>query len=324
MFIPTLLSTVLSILAFARAAQFSNPIRQYYLITTTATDLRLISSPTLGGLYNGTDTQVYSTNDTQVLRHVWAGELHKVDGSWYIYFSWLERPWVIKGGADPLDAYPGPPVQLSADFGIDGTILTHNSSLYFLWSCLTKSPSADSICIAPLSSPTSLVNASTAVISSPTEEWENQGNASINEAPQALYWEGEKYLTFSASHCKSAGYSLGLLHLTGDDPLLPSSWTKTEGPVFSSANGEYGPGHNGIFASPDGTELWNVYHAVTNSSGSWYVILPPCTHPKSKAGQSADEAFFSMNSGTDRQTFAQPIDLSQFSTEGPIFGIPLA
>ncbi|ODN74738.1 hypothetical protein, variant 3 [Cryptococcus amylolentus CBS 6039] len=312
MFIPTLLSTVLSILAFARAAQFSNPIRdsgadpfivydnstsQYYLITTTATDLRLISSPTLGGLYNGTDTQVYSTNDTQVLRHVWAGELHKVDGSWYIYFSWLERPWVIKGGADPLDAYPGPPVQLSADFGIDGTILTHNSSLYFLWSCLTKSPSADSICIAPLSSPTSLVNASTAVISSPTEEWENQGNASINEAPQALYWEGEKYLTFSASHCKSAGYSLGLLHLTGDDPLLPSSWTKTEGPVFSSANGEYGPGHNGIFASPDGTELWNVYHAVTNSSGS-------C--------------------GTDRQTFAQPIDLSQFSTEGPIFGIPLA
>ncbi|TYJ51304.1 hypothetical protein B9479_008130 [Cryptococcus floricola] len=37
-----------------------------------------------------------------------------------------------------------------------------------------------------------------------------------------------------------------------------------------------------------------------------------------------DEAFISMNSGTDRQMFAQPIDLSQFSTEGPIFGSPLA
>lgn len=36
------------------------------------------------------------------------------------------------------------------------------------------------------------------------------------------------------------------LHLTGEDPLKPTSWTKkTSGPVFTSANGWYGTGHNG-------------------------------------------------------------------------------
>ncbi|WVQ75391.1 hypothetical protein IAR50_005011 [Cryptococcus sp. DSM 104548] len=307
----TLLSLATTFFGIANAAQFSNPIRasgpdpfivwddgtaQYYLMTTTSTDLRLISSSTLGGLYNGTNTQVYTSDIEQQNKTVWAGELHKIDNIWYIYYSFQERPWVIQGGADPLNTYAGPPVKLSDDFGIDGTILTYDSSLYFLWSCHTDNPSADDICIAPLTSPTSLDTSKQAIISSPTSSWEQQGG-SINEAPQALYWDGETYVTFSASNCDSAGYSLGLLHLTGTDPLDPASWTKTDGPVFSSANGEYGPGHNGIFASPDGTELWNVYHAVTNSAGS-------C--------------------GTDRQTFAQPIDLSQFSTKGPIFGSPLA
>ncbi|ODN91435.1 hypothetical protein L198_05949 [Cryptococcus wingfieldii CBS 7118] len=306
----TLISLATSLLGLTHAAQFSNPIRdsgpdpfivyddgtaQYYLMTTTGTDLRLISSSTLGGLQNGTNTQVYTSDIEKEDKNVWAGELHKIDGSWYIYYSFQERPWVVKGGADPLDTYAGPPVKLSDEFGIDGTVLTYSSSLYFLWSCSIDS--GDSICIAPLDSPTSINADKKAVISSPTEDWEQQGGANINEAPAALYWQGETYVTFSASHCKSAGYSLGLLHLTGDDPLLPASWTKTEGPVFSSANGEYGPGHNGIFTSPDGTELWNVYHAVTNSAGS-------C--------------------GTDRQTFAQPIDLSNFSTEGPVFGSPVA
>ncbi|ODN74744.1 hypothetical protein L202_07067 [Cryptococcus amylolentus CBS 6039] len=265
-------------------------------MTTTGTDLRIISSSTLGGLHNGTNTQVYTSDVEKEDKNVWAGELHKIDGSWYIYYSFQERPWVVKGGADPLDEYPDPPVKLSDYFGIDGTILKYSDKNYFVWSCHTDSPSADSICICRLTSPTTLDWANTGVISYPRDEWEQEGGSSINEAPSALYWEGETYLTFSASHCKSAGYSLGLLHLTGDNPLDFDSWTKT-GPVFTSGNGEYGPGHNGVFASPDGTELWHVYHAVTNSAGS--------------CGQAA------------RQTFAQQIDLSQFSTKGPIFGTPI-
>ncbi|OAH09854.1 extracellular exo-alpha-(1-_5)-L-arabinofuranosidase precursor [Streptomyces jeddahensis] len=51
--------------------------------------------------------------------------------------------------------------------------------------------------------------------------------------------------------------------MTGSDPLNPAAWTKKPSPVFrrDDAAGVYGPGHNGFFTSPDGTENWIVYHA---------------------------------------------------------------
>ena len=53
-----------------------------------------------------------------------------------------------------------------------------------------------------------------------------------------------------------------MLTLTGDDPLNTDSWTKNPKPVFQRAdqNRVFGPGHNGFFKSPDGTEDWIVYH----------------------------------------------------------------
>jgi hypothetical protein len=57
--------------------------------------------------------------------------------------------------------------------------------------------------------------------------------------------------------------------LTGSDPLQASSWTKKSTPVFqrNDAAGVYGPGHNGFFTSPDGTENWIVYHANNSTNG---------------------------------------------------------
>jgi GH43 family beta-xylosidase len=44
---------------------------------------------------------------------------------------------------------------------------------------------------------------------------------------------------------------------------------KSATPVFqrADANSAYGPGHNGFFTSPDGTENWIVYHANKSASG---------------------------------------------------------
>ena len=51
------------------------------------------------------------------------------------------------------------------------------------------------------------------------------------------------------------------------DVLDPKSWKQYPTPVFerNDANGVFGPGHNGFFQSPDGTEDWIVYHAKTSS-----------------------------------------------------------
>ena len=52
---------------------------------------------------------------------------------------------------------------------------------------------------------------------------------------------------------------MGLLTLTGTNPLDPSAWTKS-GPVFSKQPGAYGPGHNSVFTDANG-QWWNIYHA---------------------------------------------------------------
>lgn len=75
--------------------------------------------------------------------------------------------------------------------------------------------------------------------------------------------EGEVFLFYSASGCWTDEYNIGVLQLRKDNPLDRGSWIKHEDPVFekSEANNVYGPGHNSIFKSPDGTEDWILYHA---------------------------------------------------------------
>ena len=155
--------------------------------------------------------------------------------------------------------------QLTSDWGIDGTVLRFSDrGNYLAYSCFNGG-SLQSLCIAPLTSPTTI--GTTSVISTPTSTWETH-SGSVNEGPAALYHGGKTYLAFSASSCWTNYYALGLLTWNGSgDPAKSSSWSK-KGPVLSSANGNYGTGHNGFFTSPDGTETWNVFHAVANSAGA--------------------------------------------------------
>lgn len=132
--------------------------------------------------------------------------------------------------------------QLTTTWGIDGSIVRFSSpwTNYFVYSCF--SDSLQSLCIAPLLSPGSL--GASKVLSQPTQSWETAGTP-VNEGPAALYHGGKTFLSYSASYCWTSSYSLGLLTWNGaGDPTLSSSWTKT-GPFLTSANGNYGPGHNG-------------------------------------------------------------------------------
>jgi GH43 family beta-xylosidase len=132
------------------------------------------------------------------------------------------------------------------------------------------------------------------LLSWPEHAWEQEGSDSVNEGPEALIHGGRTFVTYSASQCADPGYKLGLLELTGSDPMNAAHWTKSAAPVFQTANGAYGSGHNGFFLSPDGTENWLVYHATTNANGSCWI---------------------------DRTTRIQPITWSGDGT--PDFGVPL-
>src|SRR5690606_29762392 len=62
---------------------------------------------------------------------------------------------------------------------------------------------------------------------------------------------------------------LGLLELSGDDPLDPASWTKRPRPLFEGTEETYGVGHSCFVRSPDGSEWWHVYHAKRDRNPGW-------------------------------------------------------
>ncbi|KAJ4353763.1 uncharacterized protein N0V89_005493 [Didymosphaeria variabile] len=285
LFFKTLSTLVLGLSSVVSAATYTNPIKAkdgsdphiaysggyYYLMTTTWTNLQITRATTINGLKSGETKVVYTQSSGSRSGNIWAPELHYLDNAWYIYFTagdgkdlGTQRPHVLKGGASPWDSFSFLST-LSSTWGIDGTILRFSSwGNYFVYSCFLNG-SPQSLCISKLNSPGSI--GSPKLLSQPTLSWETVGNP-VNEGPAAMYHDGKTYLTYSASDCWTTSYSLGLLTWNGSgDPSLAASWSKS-GPLLTSANGNYGTGHNGFFQSPDGTEIWNVYHATANSAGA--------------------------------------------------------
>jgi GH43 family beta-xylosidase len=147
---------------------------------------------------------------------------------------------IIPGGATPFDAFSYHAV-LTNDWGIDGSIVRFSKwGNYFVWSCMSNK--LQSLCVAPMTAPGKL--GATKVLSRPTQTWEKNGSP-VMEGAAAMYHGGKTYLSYSASYCWTPNYSLGLLTWNGSgDPSFEGSWSKS-GPYLTSANGNYGPGHNG-------------------------------------------------------------------------------
>lgn len=255
----------------------------YYLITTTFTGiLGIRKSPTLAGLAGAPNVQVWSDTTSTRNTNIWAPEMHLFNGHWYVYYSAgqggaaccdSQRTHVLESaGTDPMGpyTYKGSLTGSNLTPGgwlIDASVLQAGNKLYLVGSGFING-GTQSLVIAPLSNPYTPASSTFTVISSPTLDWERSG-APVNEAPEPLCHNGRTFLTYSASYCNTADYKLGQLELTGSDPLNPASWTKKQTPVFqrNDDGGAYGPGHNGFFTSPDGTENWIVYHANSTSGG---------------------------------------------------------
>jgi GH43 family beta-xylosidase len=99
----------------------------------------------------------------------------------------------------------------------------------------------------------------------PEQGWETpeRGRSHANEGPTVFRHDGRYYMTYSANHYAEPDYGIG--YATAAHPLGP--WTKSgANPLVAKdlAKGVSGPGHNSITLSPDGTELFMVYHAHAN------------------------------------------------------------
>ncbi|MBL7261115.1 family 43 glycosylhydrolase [Paractinoplanes lichenicola] len=276
----------------APAKTFTNPLKAqgpdpwltyhngfYYLATTTWNrTITMRKSATLGGLATATDQVIFTLTRPNGAGTMWAPEFHLINGRWYFYYTAGQEPYNLgtqrihvleSSGTDPMGpyAFKADLLDPAADntWELDPSILQLNGKLYLLGTYYNGSQPNF---IRELSNPWTAAG-SRRVLSTPTYGWETVGGA-VNEGAEVLQRNGKTFIVFSASHCSTPDYKLGLLTYNGGDPLNSSSWVKSSTPVFqrNNAAGVYGPGHNGFFKSPDGTEDWIVYHASTNPNGN--------------------------------------------------------
>lgn len=279
-------SLVLLLAGAADDTRFANPLlpsgpdpwitregRDYYYLNTLGNRIAIRKTRDLGKLAEAEEVTVWRAPPTGPnAQSVWAPELHRIDGKWYLYYTAAAAGhdddahrgiFVLENAsADPLSANWVDRGQLkTAHTGIDGTSFAWRGKRYFVYSPYVGPDSH--LAIVEMANPWTLKGPET-IIARPDQNWERQGGRQILEGPEFLPGpKGALFLSYSGSACWSDDYAIGLLSApAGADPLDAKAWTKAPKPVIakSPAHGVFAPGHNGFFTSPDG-QHWIVYHA---------------------------------------------------------------
>ncbi|MGW0821440.1 family 43 glycosylhydrolase [Streptomyces sp. NPDC002845] len=247
----------------------------YYFTATVPAYDRIVMrrSTTIQGLSTASEVTIWTKHASgEMGAHIWAPEIHHIDGKWYIHFAagatndiWKIRPYVLEtGAANPLTGTwtEKGRIALPLDtFSLDATTFVVNGVRYLSWA--QNDPAVGSgtnLYLARMSNPWTITGTPVR-ISTPTASWETVGHR-VNEGPAVIQRDGKVFMTFSAS-ATDANYCMGLLTASASADLLSaSSWAKTANPVFRSndATGQYGPGHNSFTVSEDGTSDILVYH----------------------------------------------------------------
>ncbi|MFI6087827.1 family 43 glycosylhydrolase [Streptomyces sp. NPDC051218] len=248
----------------------------YYFTATSPEYDRIIlrRSRTLRGLTRADESVIWRRHTSgDMASHIWAPELHHINGKWYIYFAaapaddvWKIRIWVLENAnANPFKGTWTEKGQLTTawdTFSLDATTFTHRGSRYLAWA--QYEPGMDNntgVFLSRMADPWTLTGPQTR-LTTPEYAWECIG-FKVNEGPSVIQRNGRVFLTYSAS-ATDFNYCMGLLTAGARSDLMdPASWTKTPTPVFTSNDKtkQYGPGHNCFTVAEDGRTDVLVYHA---------------------------------------------------------------
>ncbi|KRF43008.1 family 43 glycosylhydrolase [Paenibacillus sp. Soil787] len=291
----------------------------YYIFTASvpAYDcIELRRAKTIQGLESAVPTIIWTQHAKgRMSSHIWAPELHFIDGKWYIHFAaggsdedkdekWQHRMYVLENEAvNPIEGAWVEKGQLHTNWdsvALDATTFEHQGVRYLVWAQNDPEIEGNSnLYMAEMSNPWT-ISGKQVLLSKPEYDWEIVGYG-VNEGPAVLKKNGRIFISYSASATDS-NYCMGLLTAWETSDLLdPESWTKSLEPVFKSneESGQYGPGHNCFTVSEDGSEDIMIYHSRSYKE----IIGDPLFDP-------------------NRHARAQKLDWNVDGT--PNFGVPVA
>jgi len=259
-------------------------------------------SNTVAGLASAQEKTIWTAHNSGILaKHIWAPEMHKINGVWYMFFAagssdniWAIRPYVLKCNGDPYTGSWTECGQMQSTYGdtesfrsfsLDMTYFEHNGKHYVIWAEIKGDSSLFMAEINP-DEPYKLIS-QPILLTKPEYNWELVNNR-VNEGAAVLKTDNKVYVFFSASGTGSE-YCVGRLEADINADLMdPESWKKITKPVLSSSdmNGESGPGHN-CFVVDENDNLLIVYHArpashTSKSCGSYNAdpLYDPCRHTR--------------------------------------------
>ena len=235
---------------------------------------------TIHGLKDAKEVTVWVKHESgEQSIHIWAPEIHYLDGGWYIYYAagdrddiWQIRPYVLHcTGDDPVqDPWEEMGMMQAADgddfsfhaFSLDATVFENKGEHYYIWAEKTGvGKQVSNLYIAKMEAPNKLATVQV-LLTTPDYDWERV-DFWVNEGPEILKRDGKIFVTFSASGT-GACYCMGMMYVDENADLLdPHAWTKLRYPVLKKdeEKGIYGPGHNSFVKAEDGKTDLCVYHA---------------------------------------------------------------
>ncbi|WP_016956612.1 family 43 glycosylhydrolase [Catenovulum agarivorans] len=250
----------------------------YYFIATVPEFDRIVmrSASSINGLNSAEEKVIWSKHTQGAMgAHIWAPELHRIDGKWYVYFAagdaeniWNIRMYALSNAADnPLTGNWVEEGRVDSgweSFSLDATSFEHLGKRYMIWA---QSPPDDSfrgtaLWMAEMTSPTSIDTSNVIAITKPTLAWETV-TYNVNEGAAVIIRNGKVFVTYSAS-ATDHNYAMGLLWADANADLMDAnSWHKSPTPVFYTNEDvqRYGPGHNSFTVAEDGKTDLLIYHA---------------------------------------------------------------
>ncbi|MEI7634366.1 MAG: family 43 glycosylhydrolase [bacterium] len=206
----------------------------------------------------------------------WSPEVIAKNGVFYMFYSAGGSPNDLMricaaSATSPLGPFKDIATPLFDDgkAWIDAHVFTDTDGVSYLYCAQDISYPPDTkseIYVARLRSDMKALDTTPTLCITPSAPWEFPGGGvnGWNEGPFVFKHNGVYYMTYSGDVYSNPGYSVG--YATATSPFGP--WKKYSGnPILKKNAFVSGPGHNSIVRSPDGSELFIVYHTHQQASG---------------------------------------------------------